>query len=322
MGFFRRLRLRKKKKNNKYNLGLHRSQETLGTLKRVLENSENIDQDLYDEIEEILIHADIGVETTLMFMDRLREQQTLKKIEDPKELQEIIVDEMFNLYLEGEIVKADINYDKDIINTYLFVGVNGVGKTTSIGKLAKILKDEKNKVLLIAGDTFRAGAIEQLEIWGKRAGVDVYKKDAGSDPSSVIYDGLSLAKREGYNCVLIDTAGRLHNKKFLMDELAKMRRVIEKVISVSPQETFLVMDATTGQNGLNQAEIFKEATDVTGVILTKLDGTAKGGIVLAIKNKYKLPIKYVGLGEQIDDLVVFDIEEYIYSLFSDFFGDE
>lgn len=321
MGFFRRFKERRRKKNAKYSLGLHRSSESLGTLKRVLENSKNIDQDLYDEIEEILIHADIGVETTLLFMDRLKEQQTLKNITNPTELQEIIVDEMFNLYLEGDIIKADINYDKDIINTYLFVGVNGTGKTTSIGKLAKILKDEKNKVLLIAADTFRAGAVDQLEVWGKRAGVDVFKKDEGSDPSSVIFDGLTLAKNNGYNCVLIDTAGRLHNKKYLMDELAKMRRVIERVINVSPQETFLVIDSTTGQNGLNQAEIFKEATDVTGVVLTKLDGSAKGGIVLAIKNKYKLPIKYVGLGETIDDLVVFDIEEYIYSLFSDFFGE-
>lgn len=321
MGFFSRLLGRKKKKDAKYSLGLHKSTEALGTLKRVLENSKNINEDLYTEIEEILIEADIGVETTLHFMAELRKQQSLKKITDPLKLQEVIVDEMFNLYLEKEIVKADINYNKDVINTYLFVGVNGTGKTTSIGKLAKILKEEKNKVLLIAGDTFRAGAIDQLDVWGKRAGVDVFKKEAGSDPSSVIYDGLSLAKKENYNCVLIDTAGRLHNKKFLMDELAKMRRVIEKVIDIPPQETFLVIDATTGQNGINQAEIFKEATDVTGVVLTKLDGTAKGGIVLAIKHKYKLPIKYVGLGEKIEDLVVFDIEEYIYSLFSDFFGE-
>lgn len=320
MGFFRRLLGRKKKKDPKYSLGLHRSTEALGTLKSVLEKSKNINEDLYTEIEEILIEADIGVETTFYFMEKLKEAQSLQKITDPIKLQEIIVDEMFNLYLEGEIVKADLNYNPDVINTYLFVGVNGTGKTTSIGKLAKKLKEEKNKVLLIAGDTFRAGAIDQLEVWGKRAGVDVFKKEPGSDPSSVIYDGLSLAKKENYNCVLIDTAGRLHNKKFLMDELAKMRRVIEKVINISPQETFLVIDATTGQNGINQAEIFKEATDVTGVFLTKLDGTAKGGIVLAIKHKYKLPIKYVGLGEKIDDLVVFDIEEYIYSLFSDFFG--
>lgn len=321
MGFFSKLLGRKKKKDSKYNLGLHQSKEALGTLKRVLENSKNIDEDLFNEIEEILIEADIGVETTLYFMDQLKKEQSLKKITNPNQLQEVIVDEMFNLYLEGEIIKSDINYDKDMINIYLFVGVNGTGKTTSIGKLAKKLKDEKNKVLLIAADTFRAGAINQLEVWANRAGVDIFKKEEASDPSSVIYEGLSLAKKEKYNCVLIDTAGRLHNKKYLMDELAKMRRVIEKVVEVSPQETFLVIDATTGQNGINQAEIFKEATDVTGVILTKLDGTAKGGIVLAIKHKYKLPIKFVGLGEKIDDLVVFDIEEYIYSLFSDFFGE-
>ncbi len=322
MGFFKIFKSRKKKKNDKYSLGLHRSKEAFGSLKRILETSSQIDDDLYDEIEEVLIMADIGVETTLEFMDQLKKQKDVKKITDPLELQEVIVDEMFNLYLEGEVVKGDIDYDKDDINVYMFVGVNGTGKTTSIGKLAKLLKDQGNKVLLIAGDTFRAGAIEQLEIWANRARVDMYKKEAGTDPSSVIYDGLMVAKNEGYDVVIIDTAGRLHNKKNLMNELAKMRRVIEKVIDIGPKETLLVIDATTGQNGLLQAEVFNEVTDVTGVVLTKLDGSAKGGIVLAIKQKYKLPIKYVGLGEQIDDLVVFDIEEYIYGLFSDFFGDE
>lgn len=321
MGFFKIFKAKKKKQNDKYNLGLHRSKEAFGSLKNVLEQSKTIDQDLYDEIEEILIMADIGVETTMNFMQQIKEQKTIKNITNPLELQEIIVDEMFNLYLKGEIVSGDINYVKEEINVYMVVGVNGTGKTTSIAKLANIMKNRGDKVLLIAGDTFRAGAIEQLEIWANRAKVDIYKKEPGSDPSSVIYDGLMLAKKEKYNCVLIDTAGRLHNKVSLMNELAKMRRVIEKVIEEGPKETLLVIDATTGQNGMLQAEVFNEVTKVTGVVLTKLDGTAKGGIVLAIKQKYQLPIKYIGLGEGIEDLVPFDIEEFIYGLFSDFFGE-
>lgn len=321
MGIFRIFRSKKNKKNDKYNLGLHKSRETLGNLKRILESSDGINDALFDEIEEILIMADIGVETTMIFMDKLREIKTDKNLTDPLELQEIIVDEMFNLYLEGEIVYSDIKYVKGDINVYMFVGVNGTGKTTSIGKLAYMMKERGDKVLLIAADTFRAGAIEQLSIWAEHSGTDIYKKDPGADPSSVIYDGLMLAKKEHYDVVLIDTAGRLHNKVSLMNELSKMRRVIEKVIDEGPKETLLVIDATTGQNGIKQAEVFKDATTVTGVVLTKLDGTAKGGIVLAIKHLYKLPIKYVGLGEKITDLVVFDIEDYIYGLFSDFFGE-
>ncbi len=321
MGIFSLFKSRKKKKNDKYSLGLHKTKKTLGNLKDVLKSSQKVDEHLFNEIEEVLIMADIGVEMTLLFMEKIKKQQTLKQITDPLMLQEIIVDEMFNLYLEGEIIKSDIEYQKGDINVYMFVGVNGSGKTTSIGKLAKRFKDDNNKVLLIAADTFRAGAIGQLEIWAKRANVDVFKKDAGADPSSVIYDGLELAKKENYDCVLIDTAGRLHNKEFLMKELAKMRRVIEKVITYGPKETLLVIDATTGQNGIKQAEVFKQATTVTGIVLTKLDGTAKGGIVMAIKHLYKLPIKFIGLGEAIDDLVDFDIEEYIYGLFGDFFGE-
>lgn len=318
MGFFK---IFKRKKNDKYKLGLHKTRESLGTLTEILEYSDSITDDLYDQIEEVLIMADIGVEVTLKFMEILRREQIAKNIKDPSELKEIIVDEMFNIYLEGEIVKSGIDYNKDDINVYMFVGVNGTGKTTSIGKLAHIFKKDKKKVLLIAADTFRAGAIDQLKIWADRAKVDIFYKEQGTDPSSVIYDGLMLAKKENFDVVLIDTAGRLHNKIQLMNELSKMRRVIEKVISIGPKETLLVIDATTGQNGIKQAEIFKEATDVTGVVLTKLDGSSKGGIVLSIKHLYNLPIKYVGLGEKIEDLVLFDIEEYIYGLFSDFFGE-
>jgi fused signal recognition particle receptor len=318
MGFFK---IFKRKKNDKYKLGLHKTRESLGTLNEILESSDSITDDLYDQIEEVLIMADIGVEVTLKFMEILRREQIDKNITNPNELKEIIVDEMFNIYLEGEVVKSGIDYNKDDINVYMFVGVNGTGKTTSIGKLAHIFKKDKKKVLMIAADTFRAGAIDQLKIWADRAKVDIFYKEQGTDPSSVIYDGLMLAKKEGFDVVLIDTAGRLHNKVQLMAELSKMRRVIEKVISIGPKETLLVIDATTGQNGIKQAEIFKEATDVTGVVLTKLDGSSKGGIVLSIKHLYNLPIKYVGLGEKIDDLVLFDIEEYIYGLFSDFFGE-
>lgn len=318
MGIFKLFR---KKKNDKYKLGLHKSRQSLGTLKDILTSSDSITDDLYDEIEETLIMADMGVDITLKFMDILKKEQIDKNIKNPSDLQEIIVDEMFNLYLKGDIVKSGIAYDKNDINVYMFVGVNGTGKTTSIGKLAYKFKQEGKKVLLIAADTFRAGAIDQLAIWASRASVDIFKKDQGSDPSSVIYDGLLKAKKDVYDVVLIDTAGRLHNKVTLMNELAKMRRVIEKVIDIGPKETLLVVDATTGQNGIKQAEVFKEATDLTGVVLTKLDGSSKGGIVLSIKHLYNLPIKYVGLGEKIDDLVLFDIEEYIYGLFSDFFGE-
>ncbi|MDX9691932.1 MAG: signal recognition particle-docking protein FtsY, partial [Acholeplasmataceae bacterium] len=253
------------------------------------------------------------------FIDELRKDVKDKEITDPNDLAEIIVDKMFEIYLKGELVQSDLNYDEGETNVYLFVGVNGVGKTTTIGKMAKQLKDEGKKVMMVAGDTFRAGAIDQLIEWGKRSNTFVYAKQAGSDPSSVIFDALEIAKKEKYDVVLCDTAGRLQTKVNLMAELSKMKRVIQKTLPNAPQETLLIIDATTGQNGMRQAEVFKEATDVSGIILTKLDGTAKGGIVLAIRHLYNLPIKYVGLGEKIDDLLLFDIEEYIYGLFKDFF---
>lgn len=318
MSFFKRL-FKRKPKDKKYEMGLHKTKESIGNLKEVLAKSDKIDDNLFDELEDIFIQADMGIETVLYFTEQLRLDVANKKMEDPKELAETIVDKMFEIYLKGELVQTDLNYNEGETNVYLFVGVNGVGKTTSIGKLAKQLKDEGKKVLIVAGDTFRAGAIEQVQIWGDRAGVKVYKKEPGSDPSSVIFEALVLAKEEKYDAVLVDTAGRLQTKTNLMNELNKMKRVIARNLPNAPQETLLVVDATTGQNGMRQAEIFKDATDVSGVILTKLDGTAKGGIVLAIRHHYDLPIKYVGLGEQIDDLVMFDIESYIYGLFKEFF---
>jgi len=318
MGLFKKL-FGKKTKNERYQLGLHKSKENLSSLKAILAKSKVIDDELFDSLEDIFIQADIGIDTVIYFIDELRKDVKNKAISDPNDLAEIIVDKMFEIYLKGELVQSDLNYDEHETNVYLFVGVNGVGKTTTIGKMAKQLKDQGKKVMMVAGDTFRAGAIDQLVEWGKRSQTFVYAKQPGSDPSSVIYDALEIAKKEKYDIVLCDTAGRLQTKVNLMAELSKMKRVIQKTLPSAPQETLLIIDATTGQNGMRQAEVFKEATDVSGIILTKLDGTAKGGIVLAIRHLYNLPIKYVGLGEKIDDLVLFDIEEYIYGLFKDFF---
>jgi fused signal recognition particle receptor len=259
--------------------------------------------------------ADIGVETTLDFIEELKADERVKDVKDVSELQPIIVDKMFELYLQQEIVRVDLNVQKDGLSVFLFVGVNGSGKTTSIAKVAYKLKQEKKKVLLAAGDTFRAGAVDQLAIWAERVGVDIVTKPAGSDPSSVIFDALQKAKKEKYDVLLCDTAGRLQNKTNLMKELEKMHRVIEREVPGAPHETLLVIDATTGQNGLSQAEAFMEVAKITGIILTKLDGTSKGGIVLAIRDKYHIPIKMVGLGEKLDDLEPFDLEEYIAGLF-------
>ena len=320
MGFFDLFKRKDKQKSKKYKMGLHKTREgALSTLKEILSRSSKIDDELFDELEEIFIMADIGVDTVVDFIDDLRDEVYNKKITDTLLLQEIIMDKMFENYLNGEIVNANLKLKKEGLSVVLFVGVNGVGKTTSIAKIAHAYKKLGKKVLLAAGDTFRAGAIEQLTVWAKRIGVDIVTKDAGSDPSSVMFEACKKAKEEKYDLLLCDTAGRLQNKVNLMNELSKMRRVIENVCPGCPDETLLVIDATTGQNGMSQAKAFKEATDVTGVILTKLDGTSKGGIVLAIRHEMGIPIKYIGLGEAVDDLEVFDIEQYLYGLFADFF---
>lgn len=320
MGFFDLFKKKDKAKSKKYKLGLHKTREgAMATLKEILSKSDKIDDELFDELEEVFIMADIGVDTVVDFIDSLKEEVYHKKITNPLLLQEMIMDKMFEIYLNGEIVNANLNLNKDGLSVVLFVGVNGVGKTTSIAKIANQYKKQGKKVLLAAGDTFRAGAIEQLSVWANRIGVDIVAKEAGSDPSAVMYDAVKKAQSEGYDLLLCDTAGRLQNKVNLMNELSKMKRVLQKEFPQAPQETLLVIDATTGQNGMSQAKAFKEATDVTGVILTKLDGTSKGGIVLAIRHEMGIPIKYIGLGEGVDDLEIFDIEQYLYGLFADFF---
>ena len=275
-----------------------------------------VSNEYFEELEEILIMSDIGVNTVMDFIDRLKKRVKKENITDSEDLREIIIDEMFIIYVNNEIVVNKINYNETGPTIILFVGVNGVGKTTTIGKIAYKLKNEGKKVMMVAGDTFRAGAIEQLKEWGTRTDSKVVYSES-KDPSSVVYDGVKEAIDENYDVVLIDTAGRLQNKSNLMNELEKMNKVIGKLIPNAPHETLLVIDAITGQNGISQAKSFKEITNITGIVLTKLDGTAKGGIVLAIKEAVDIPVKFVGLGEKEEDLRTFDIEKYIYGLFKD-----
>ncbi len=320
MGLFDLFRSKKKSKDDKYKLGMHKTREnSFGSIKKILANKKAIDDELFDELEEVFIMADVGVDTVVQFVDDLRDEVGKRGITDPLQLQEIIIDKMFEIYLKGEIVNSNLALNKEGLSIVLFVGVNGVGKTTSIAKIAHQLKKEGKKVLLAAGDTFRAGAIEQLQVWANRVGVEVVAKEAGSDPSSVIFDAIAKAKQGNYDVLLCDTAGRLQNKVNLMNELEKIKRIIAREYPGAPHETLLTIDATTGQNGMQQAKVFLECTNVSGIILTKLDGTAKGGIVLAIRNELGIPIKYVGLGEKLDDLSQFDIEQYLYGLFADFF---
>lgn len=314
---FKNIFKKDKKEVESYEKGLEKTRKEFTSKLNLLTLKHNkINEEYFEELEEILISADIGVNTVMEFIDKLKKRVKHENIMSASELKEIIVDEMFIIYVGNDIIVNKINYAEKGPTVLLFVGVNGVGKTTTIGKIAYKLKNEGKKVLLIAGDTFRAGAIEQLNEWGEKIGCDtIYKENA--DPSSVIYDGLTKAKKENYDVVLIDTAGRLQNKDNLMKELEKINKVIGNIVENAPHETLLVVDATTGQNGISQAKSFKEITNITGIVLTKLDGTAKGGIVLAIKESVGIPVKYIGLGEGKEDLKVFDIENYIYGLFKE-----
>lgn len=301
-----------------YEKGLSKTRKSfVNKLADLSKEYKEINEDYFERLEELLINADIGVNTVMNLMDKLQQRISKEKINSPNELTEIIVDELFITYVNDDVLSNKINYNEDGPTVILFVGVNGVGKTTTIAKLAAKFKKEGKKVLLVAADTFRAGAKEQLESWGQKIGCSVVKDDKTSDPASVVYQGLEKAKKGKYDLVLIDTAGRLQNKVNLMKELKKINDVASKIVAGSPHETFLVIDATTGQNGISQAKSFKEITNITGIILTKLDGTAKGGIVIAIKDEVKVPVKYIGLGEKQDDLQDFDIEKYIYGLFKD-----
>lgn len=276
-----------------------------------------ISDEFYDELEEILITADVGINTVMSFTDRLRKRVKSENITDFEYLKEVIVDELLMIYVGNDILTSKLNLKDNELNVVLFVGVNGVGKTTSIAKIANKLKNDNKKVMVIAGDTFRAGAVNQLKEWADKLDL-LFFGDDRKDPSAVIYDGLLKAKEKKVDVVLIDTAGRLQNKVNLMKELEKMNRVISDIVPNNPVETLLVIDATTGQNGISQAKSFKEITNITGIVLTKLDGTAKGGIVLAIKENTNIPVKFVGLGEKETDLIPFDIEKYIYGLFKEF----
>ena len=300
-----------------YDDGLKKTRgEFVSKLSNLSKKYKFVNDDYFEELENILIMADIGVNTVLKFVDLLKDRVKRENIKDCETLKEIIVDELFVMYVDEGIIDSKIHYEEAGVTVLLFVGVNGVGKTTTIGKIASKLKNEGKKVMLIAGDTFRAGAVEQIMAWGERSNVRVVSKQ-NAEPASVIYDGLEEAINDKYDVVLIDTAGRLQNKVNLMQELSKINKVIKSKIANAPQETLLVIDATTGQNGISQAKAFKEITDITGIVLTKLDGTAKGGIVLAIKEEIGIPVKFVGLGEKESDLETFDIEKYIYGLFKD-----
>ena len=305
-----------------YNKGLEKSRkEFVSQLNLLGLKYTKVTEEYYEELENILIMADIGVNTVMKFMDQIRARVKKENITDVKYLNEVIVDELFIIYVEGENITDKIKMNSNGPTVILMVGVNGVGKTTTIGKLAHKYQKDGLKVMLIGADTFRAGAVKQLEIWAQRTNALFYGKE-NTDPAGVIFDGLEEAIKNKADIVFVDTAGRLQNKVNLMKELEKMNKVIAKIIPEAPQETLLVIDATTGQNGILQAKAFKEITNITGIVLTKLDGTAKGGIVLAIKEEVGIPVKFIGLGEGIDDLKTFDIENYIYGLFKDMINDE
>ena len=300
MGFFEKLKA-----------GLSKTKKALfDGIEDLFKRFRRVDEDLFDELEELLITSDVGVETTEELLDNLRERVKEEKIKEPEEIKKILYAELRAMIGEGD--GLHLTTKPSVI---LVIGVNGVGKTTSIGKMAAELKSQKKKVIVAAADTFRAAAAEQLAVWCDRAGVDLIRQDAGADPAAVVYDTIQAAKSRGADVVIVDTAGRLHNKKNLMDELAKINRVIARELPDADRENLLVLDATTGQNAVIQAREFKEAAQITGLILTKLDGTAKGGIILSIRRELDIPVKFVGVGEGIDDMKPFDADEFAEALF-------
>ena len=302
MGFFKKL-----------NKGLKKTRDNMsGAINAALYGKNEIDDEFYDELEEILVMADVGVNTSAEIVEKLRDAVFNKNLRKAKDVKDEIKNIVADMLSGGETIDM-----VTIPSVILVIGVNGVGKTTSIGKMAAMFKEEGKKVILGAADTFRAAAIDQLEIWADRAGVDIVKHKEGADPAAVVFDTISAGKARNADIIICDTAGRLHNKKNLMDELAKIYRVIDRQLPYADREIFLVLDATTGQNAVNQAKEFKDVAEITGIILTKLDGTAKGGVVLAIKNDLKVPVKFIGVGEGIDDLRPFDPKAFAEGLFEE-----
>ncbi len=297
MGFF-----------NKLKNGLEKTRDSMaGKMNNVFSTFRKVDEELLDELEEILIMSDIGVETSTEIIDKLRDRIKKEKISDENEVKNILKEEMKKI-LDETPNNLDLSKKPTVI---LVVGVNGVGKTTSIGKIANRIKKEGKNVIVAAADTFRAAAVEQIEIWAKRSNSKIIKKEEGTDPASVVYDAIQELKRDNADVLICDTAGRLHNKKYLMDELLKIKKVIDKELPDANKEVLLVLDATTGQNAISQVKAFKETVDINGLILTKLDGTAKGGVVIGIVHENKIPVKFIGVGEQIDDMEIFNSDEFV-----------
>ena len=321
MGFFAKLKDKlfnkkvKEEVKSKYVSGLDKSRKNfVDKLAELKARYSKIDEDYFEELEQILILSDVGVHTALNIVEATRQEVKLKGITDPSSINEILVDKMFIAYANNDVVDTEINFDESGLTVVMVVGVNGVGKTTSIAKLCNRYKQQGKKVLLAAADTFRAGAVTQLQIWAERVGVDIVTGKENADPSSVVYDAVNKAKNEGYDLLICDTAGRVQTKQNLMDELSKMNRIISKVSGHEANDVLLIIDATTGQNGVLQAKAFFDAVRVTGIVLTKMDSTSKGGIILAIKDELNIPVKFVCFGEQLNDIEEFDLDNYLYGL--------
>lgn len=297
MGFFDKLKT-----------GLNKTKTSFDEkINNVFSNFRKVDEDFLDELEEVLIMSDIGMDTSIKIISNLRERIKKENIKDEEDVKQVLREEMQKI-LDITDISLHLDTKPSVI---LVVGVNGVGKTTSIGKIANRLAKDGKKVVVAAADTFRAAAVEQLEIWAKRAGADIVKREEGVDPASVVYDAIKKTKENGADILIVDTAGRLHNKKYLMDELNKIQKVINKEMPDSDKEVLLVIDGTTGQNAIQQVKAFKQEADITGIVLTKLDGTAKGGVVIGIVEENKIPVKFIGVGEQIDDMEIFNSEDFV-----------
>lgn len=321
MGLIKFLKDKFKNKKNeavheKYIAGMDKSHNNFSSkLKKLEKKYMEINSEYFDDLEEILIEADVGVKLTAEILNETEKEAALKHLEKPEQINDLLIDKMFTSYINsGDNIQTDIKFSHTGPTVLLMVGVNGSGKTTTIAKLTHRYLKKGKRIILVAGDTFRAAATEQLEVWAQRLNVPIIKGKENGDPASVIYEGVKKASEENYDLVIVDTAGRLQNKVYLMDELKKIKRVIQKIIPDAPHEVFLVIDANTGQNGVVQAKVFKECTDLTGVIITKMDGTGKGGIILSIRDELGVPVRFIGLGEQFEDLIEFDLDNYLYGL--------